>query len=75
MSILLRPVEDRDIPAMAAIRSRRWESEAFWIDRIGRYLKGEHSPRQALADRAAFVAVEGDDLLGFVAGQDSPLWM
>jgi GNAT superfamily N-acetyltransferase len=53
---------------MAAIRAQEWETEAFWAVRIGLYLSGEHSPRQALPRRAAFVALDGGELVGFVAG-------
>jgi GNAT superfamily N-acetyltransferase len=66
--IAIRAVEERDISAIAAIRARHWETPAFWEDRIGRYLKGEHSPREALGDRAVFVALDGETIVGFVAG-------
>ena len=66
--ITLRPVDHADIPQMAAIRAREWKTEAFWIDRIGLYLSGKHSPQQALSARAAFVATEGKEIVGFVAG-------
>jgi ribosomal protein S18 acetylase RimI-like enzyme len=68
MAVTLRPAEETDVPSMAAIRSLEWGSETFWTDRITRYLRGQHSPQQALPDRAAFVAIEGADLVGFVAG-------
>lgn len=60
---------------MAAIRARVWQTEAFWMARIGSYLGGEHSPQQALAPRIAFVAIAneripgaGERVAGFVAG-------
>jgi len=53
---------------MAAIRAREWETETFWTDRINLYLSGKHSPQQALPERAAFVALDGAELVGFVAG-------
>ena len=68
MPITLRPVEPSDIPLMAAIRAREWATETFWTGRIGLYLSGKHSPQQALPARAAFVALEGTELVGFVAG-------
>jgi GNAT superfamily N-acetyltransferase len=68
MSILVEPAEDHHVITMAQIRARRWETEAFWIDRIGRYLKGEHYPQHALAARAAFVATDDEKIVGFVAG-------
>ena len=42
--------------------------KTFWTDRITWYLRGEHSPQQALPERAAFVAVDEGKLVGFVAG-------
>jgi ribosomal protein S18 acetylase RimI-like enzyme len=66
--ILIRPAELRDVPGMANLRARGSQDEAFWIDRIGRYLQGEYHPQQALPPRAAWVAIEQDRVIGFVAG-------
>ena len=66
MAVMLRSVEETDVPSMAAIRALEWGS--FWTDRISRYLNGQHSPQQALPARTVFVAIEGSDLVGFVAG-------
>ena len=71
MAVTLRVVEEADVPSMAAIRALEWGTETFWADRIGRYLSGQHSPRQALLERTAFVAMDGSDLVGFVAGHKS----
>ena len=68
MPITLRPVELSDIPLMATIRAQEWETETFWTGRISLYLNGEHSPQRALPVRAAFVALDGTKLVGFVAG-------
>lgn len=68
MAVRLRLAEESDVPSMAAIRALEWGTEAFWKDRISRYLRGQHSPRQALAARTAFVATDGSHLAGFVAG-------
>jgi GNAT superfamily N-acetyltransferase len=68
MPITLRPVELFDIPLMAAIRAQEWGTETFWTARIGLYLSGEHSPQEALPARAAFAALDGAELVGFVAG-------
>jgi ribosomal protein S18 acetylase RimI-like enzyme len=67
MPMILRPVEQADIPWMAAIRAQGGTA-AFWKDRIGLYLSGQHSPQQALTARAAFVAIDRNDLVGFVVG-------
>ncbi|HEU5406534.1 MAG TPA: GNAT family N-acetyltransferase [Nitrospira sp.] len=68
MQISIRAVEDSDVPYMAAIRAQNWQTEAFWSDRISRYLRGEHSPQKALAARGIFVAIEKEERVGFVAG-------
>jgi len=68
MPITIRPGELTDIPLIAAIRAQEWGTESFWTDRIGLYLSGEHSPQEALPARAAFVAMDGTKLVGFVAG-------
>ncbi len=68
MPIAVKPVQDSDIPPMAAIRAQEWESQSYWATRIGWYLSGEHSPQQALSPRVAFVAVDGNAVVGFVAG-------
>ncbi|WP_348263730.1 GNAT family N-acetyltransferase [Telmatobacter sp. DSM 110680] len=68
MSVLIRLAEDRDIPEMATLRAQVWETAAFWVERIGLYLRGEHSPQLALRERVAFVAVDAGRIVGFVAG-------
>ena len=40
MSAIIRPVKQSDIPAMASIRGKQWESEAYWEHRISAYLAG-----------------------------------
>jgi len=68
MPIRVRPVENGDIATLAALRAEEWETEVFWEARIGRYLRGEHSPQQALPARAAFVAEDNGQIVGFVSG-------
>jgi GNAT superfamily N-acetyltransferase len=53
---------------MASIRAKQWETAAYWQRRIPGYLNGELSPQQALAPRAAFVAADGQQIVGLVAG-------
>jgi hypothetical protein len=40
MLITLRVAELSDVRAMAAIRAQQWETEPFWANRIGSYLRG-----------------------------------
>ena len=57
-----------DVPAMAHIRAAEWGEEEYWRERIRGYLDGEHHPQQALMPRVIYVALEGDALVGFIAG-------
>lgn len=66
--IVTRPAEPADIPAMAAMRAREWESDRYWMNRIGAYLGGDLSARESLPGRAVFVAVDDAGVVGFVAG-------
>jgi GNAT superfamily N-acetyltransferase len=68
MLIIIRPADQSDIPAMASIRGKQWETDAYWQRRITAYLDGELFPQKALAPRAAFVATDGGQIVGFVAG-------
>jgi GNAT superfamily N-acetyltransferase len=57
-----------DVEALARIRAAEWGTEEYWRERIAGYLEGTSNPRQALATRAAFVAMDGETPVGFVAG-------
>ena len=57
-----------DIPAMARIRAASWGSEDYWNRRIAAYMAGELHPRQALKPRVSYVSVEGDQVMGLIAG-------
>ena len=59
---------ESDIAGMARIRALNRESLEHWIKRISGYLKLEHHPQQALIPRIAFVAVENNEIAGFIAG-------
>ncbi len=63
-----RTADKSDISAMAGIRAAEWETEEYWSDRITRYLDGQHHPQHALRSRVIYVALEGDSLIGFIAG-------
>src|SRR6266481_5200235 len=53
-----RQVERQDIPAIARIRAKEWETEQYW----------KLHPQHALRPRVIYVASEADSLLGFIAG-------
>ena len=63
-----RAWEPRDTPAMARIRSLEWGEVDYWAARITGYLDTRLHPQQALTPRAAFVATEKLEIVGFVAG-------
>jgi ribosomal protein S18 acetylase RimI-like enzyme len=53
---------------MARIRAAEWETEAYWKVRIARYLNHELHPQQAFLPRVSYVALDGESLVGFIAG-------
>jgi GNAT superfamily N-acetyltransferase len=67
-SLIIRRAEERDVPAMAAIRAAEWETEAYWQRRIGNYLRGEIGAQHALKGHAVFVANVEGAVAGFIAG-------
>jgi ribosomal protein S18 acetylase RimI-like enzyme len=67
-SVIYRQVDKSDIPAIAQIRATEWGEEEYWRVRISQYLDCELHPRHALMPRVIYVALEGDSLVGFIAG-------
>jgi GNAT superfamily N-acetyltransferase len=67
-TVLYRPARLSDIPDMARIRAADWGDEEYWKDRILQYLTHKLHPREALRPRISFVAVEGDRVVGLMAG-------
>ena len=56
-----------DVPAMEQARAP--DVEAGPADaRMARYLDGEHHPQKALAPRVAYIALDGDTLVGYIGG-------
>ncbi len=53
---------------MAAIRAADWGTEEYWKVRILEYLNHERHPGQALRPRVAFVCLEDNYVVGFIAG-------
>ena len=68
LTVRYRQATTCDIPEMARLRSREWETDDYWQARIAKYLKGELHPHKALRPRIAYVALEGDAVIGFIAG-------
>ena len=53
---------------MARIRAGEWETEEYWRVRISRYMNCELHPQKALMPRVSYVALEGNSVVGFIAG-------
>jgi GNAT superfamily N-acetyltransferase len=66
--IFYRQAQDADIPQMAEIRADDWGTEPYWQERIRQYLAGDLHPREALPPRVSFVGVEGNRVVGLIAG-------
>lgn len=67
-SLLYRQAQTSDIPMMAEIRAADWGTEDYWRGRILRYLGNELHPKEALQPRVAFVCLEEERVVGFIAG-------
>jgi len=64
--VIYREATAADVPAM--VECRRSDPDAGDADpRMAAYLEGNHHPGQALAPRAAFVAIDRD-VAGYIAG-------
>src|SRR5689334_15107203 len=63
-----READISDVPDMARIRASEWGSEHYWRRRIAGYMRCELHPQQALMPRVAYVAEEGEAVMGFIAG-------
>jgi len=66
--MLFRVFENTDVAAMARIRAGEWGEVGYWANRISGYLEGRHHPQHALPPRRCYVAVENEEVVGFVAG-------
>jgi ribosomal protein S18 acetylase RimI-like enzyme len=53
---------------MARLRANDWGSEEYWLQRIQHYLTDQCLPQQALASRVGFVCVDGEQIVGLIAG-------
>ncbi len=66
--LFFRRAKRADIPAMAEIRGGDWGDAAFWRARIAQYLARESHPQHALEARMAYVCVDGERVVGLIAG-------
>jgi ribosomal protein S18 acetylase RimI-like enzyme len=67
-AVRYREANKSDIPAMAHIRAAEWGGEEYWKHRIAGYLNCELHPQHALIPRVIYIALERDELVGFIAG-------
>ncbi len=67
-SVRYRQADESDIPGMARIRAAEWGTEEYWRSRIAAYMNCTLHPRQALMPRVNYVALEGDSMVGLIAG-------
>jgi ribosomal protein S18 acetylase RimI-like enzyme len=66
--VLYRQAQAGDIATMAEIRAADWGDEEYWRERILKYLRRQMHPREALRARVSFVAVDGERVVGLIAG-------
>ena len=68
-SIGYREIQQKDIPAVAAIRAAGWGTAEYWVNRITAYLTAASNPQEALETRIILVACDrNDEIIGFIAG-------
>jgi ribosomal protein S18 acetylase RimI-like enzyme len=67
-AVTIRRAEQRDVPAVAALRAEAWGTQEYWVARVGNYLRGELNARQSLPEWAMFVAEIEGAVVGMVAG-------
>jgi ribosomal protein S18 acetylase RimI-like enzyme len=66
--LVIREATELDLPAVAELRETSgWKGGAS-AERMRLYLRGEHHPQFAEGPRAAFLARDGERLVGFIAG-------
>jgi ribosomal protein S18 acetylase RimI-like enzyme len=67
-NVSYREAVREDIPVLAQIRAKEWESEEYWLRRIAGYMDGTANPWHSMAPRIVYAACEGDVIVGFIAG-------
>jgi ribosomal protein S18 acetylase RimI-like enzyme len=68
VEVTYRESREMDIPQMAEIRAGDWGTEEYWRERILQYLSHQLHPKEALLPRVSFVCVEGERVVGLIAG-------
>ncbi|MBS1503347.1 MAG: GNAT family N-acetyltransferase [Bacteroidetes bacterium] len=68
MSINYRTATESDIPSLARLRTLLRGTIEGWAPYIKGYMDGITNPQKALAQRAVYVATDGDRIVGWIAG-------
>src|SRR5438128_12220713 len=70
LTVQYREADQSHVPGMARIRAAEGDGavEESLRDRYARYLARERHPQQALMPRVIYVALEGEALVGYIAG-------
>jgi len=68
MLLQYRQATTFDVPGIARVRSERWGTEEYWSTRILGYMNKTAHPQKALMERIVYVALEGETIVGFIAG-------
>jgi ribosomal protein S18 acetylase RimI-like enzyme len=66
--IQYRPATVLDASAMASLHIQNCRASEDWELRAALYLSGEHLPRLALGPHIVILAIEDDEVVGFIAG-------
>ena len=67
-SHFIREATLADVPLMASLRDKSGWGGGANEERMAMYLSNEHHPQHACPQRIAFIAVQNDKVLGYIAG-------
>ena len=67
-SHFIREATLADVPLMASLRDKSGWGGGANAERMAMYLSNEHHPQYACPQRMAFIAVQNDKVLGYIAG-------
>jgi ribosomal protein S18 acetylase RimI-like enzyme len=67
-SHFIREAKLTDVPLMASLRDKSGWGGGANAERMTMYLSREHHPQHACPQRMAFIAVQNDKVLGYIAG-------
>ncbi|HVG28018.1 MAG TPA: GNAT family N-acetyltransferase [Acidobacteriaceae bacterium] len=66
--ITIEPATLNDLPALCRLRAEYQGHPLEWEPRIAAYMIGQLTPAFGLEPRAVFVAVQDNEVVGFIAG-------